>query len=162
MVDHALLHRMLDIPEEVDSPTHYQLLGVNPLRITPELVNDALRQRIAQLRRQVPGPQLLPMIAQFEKLLEEAAETLRDPEKREAYQNTLKGHARDRKRKLTDEQRAFLRRVRRIVQKALNEDGTLNAAKHPDLIDTLQRMKVPEKDIRYILAQIPKRGETAG
>lgn len=157
-MDRDLFHRLLNIPEDVESPTYYQLLDINPLQLTPELVKDALEQRKAQLRRQVPGPQFLPVIARFEKKLDEVAETLIDPEKRKAYQERLKGHGQHpTKRKLSDKQRQYLRRIRSIIQRSLNEDGTLNLAKRPDLIDTLKRMEVPERDIQYILDQIPRR-----
>lgn len=159
-MDRGLLHRLLNIPEAVESPTYYQLLDINPLQLTPESVREALEQRKAQLRRQIPGPQLLPVIAQIEKKLDEAAETLMDPQKRQAYQEQLKGHGGDHmKRQLSEKQRAYLQRIRRIIQRSLNEDGTLNLARRPDLIETLKRMEVPEKDIRYILAQIPQRGD---
>jgi hypothetical protein len=157
-MDRALFHRLLNIPEDVESPTYYQLLDINPLQSSPEVVREAVEQRKALLRRQIPGPQFLPVIARFEKELDKAAETLIDPDKRQAYHEHLKGHdGRHRKRTLTDKQRQYLQRIRSIIRRSLNEDGTLNLAKRPDLIDTLKRMDVPEKDIRYILEQIPKK-----
>lgn len=157
-MDRALFHRLLSLPKDVETPTYYQLLDINPMQITPEVVRAALEQRRAQLRRQITGPQLLPVIARFEKELDKAAETLIDPARRQAYHEHLKGHGdRHKKRELNDKQREYLRRIRKIIQRSLNEDGTLNLAKRPDLIDTLKRMDVPEKDIRYILAQIPQR-----
>ena len=82
-------HRWLGIPPEDQPPTHYRLLGLNLWESDPEVIRDAVEQRIAHVRTYQMGKH----VALSQKILNELAAAkvcLLLPDKRAQYDRALK------------------------------------------------------------------------
>jgi formylglycine-generating enzyme required for sulfatase activity len=82
-------HRWLGIPPEDQPPNHYRLLGLNPSESDREVIRDAADRQMAHVRTY----QLGPHSALSQRVLNElgaAAACLLDPQKKAAYDATLR------------------------------------------------------------------------
>src|SRR5262245_57714114 len=81
-------HKWLGIPPGQRPPTHYQLLGIAPTEVDPEVIREAAIRQTAHLRTYQAGPHA----ADCARLLTEVAQaktTLLDPAKRQPYDQRL-------------------------------------------------------------------------
>ena len=53
-------HRWLGIPPNEQPPHHYRLLGITAFETDPEVISDAVAQRIAHVRTHHLGPEAGP------------------------------------------------------------------------------------------------------
>jgi formylglycine-generating enzyme required for sulfatase activity len=85
-------HRWLGIPPAEQPPNHYRLLGLSQFETDPEVIRDAVFQRIAHVRTY----QLGPHSALSQKILNElgaAKACLLDPEAKAAYDKSLRAQS---------------------------------------------------------------------
>ncbi len=158
MIEWTFFYKLLGIPERFTEPTHYHLLGLDPKNCSPDAVDIALEERRKRLRQNIPGPQFIPLVMKFEQdQLVTAAEVLRDPRRREAYNAYLHEIIRQRKARLKAEQdrQRIMQVARSAIQVALNPDGTLDESKRPPLAQKLGELGVPPTEIEQALAGIP-------
>src|SRR6266446_6275034 len=81
-------HKWLGIPKDQRPPTYYQLLGVAPNEIDPEVIDEAAVRQTTHIRAYQIGPHA----AECTKLLNEIAQAklvLLNPAKRKAYDEQL-------------------------------------------------------------------------
>ncbi|MBN1845515.1 MAG: hypothetical protein JW810_07510 [Sedimentisphaerales bacterium] len=154
----TIFYRLLDLPEQIDDPTHYHLLGLDPDGCAPEVVDQALLERKKRLRQGIPGPHFIPLVLRFEsERLEPAAAVLRDPDARRRYNEQLRRQAsRGEAGWLKAERARVLRRAQELVTAALNPDGSLEDDKRPVLAGQLQQMGFSAGDIRVLFEGIPR------
>ena len=93
MIYGPAFYKLLGIPESVAEPTAYHLLALDQRMITERMVDEALAERKASLRQNIPGPRFIPIVAAIERELDAAAEILRDPQRRYEYNEKLLGRA---------------------------------------------------------------------
>ena len=157
MIEWTVFHRLLNIPETVIEPTYYDLLEIKPGDCTATNVARALRVRKKQLRQNIPGPSFIPLVLAFEaEQLELAAQTLSDPQTRQAYDTQLTGidTPADNLAVLA-QRRRMIQKGRKLVLQTLNSDGTLSEEKRPELAQQLAEMGFSQGDIRVLFQGIP-------
>ena len=80
MFEWTIFYRLLNLPDDVATPTYYHLLGLKPHSCTAEAVKNALQERKKRLRQNIPGPHFIPLVLRFEtEQLDPAAEILANP-----------------------------------------------------------------------------------
>ena len=147
-----LFYRVLGIGSDIIEPSYYHLLGIEPGKCTAEAVDAALVQRKMELRQNIPGRQFVPMVLKFEKeQLEPAAKVLRNDETREEYDAEL-----TRKVRKIKKNTRLIEKVRRVIIKAVGEDGTLDGAGCVALAEELRGIGIDEKNISKMLVRIPR------
>lgn len=143
---------MLGIGSDIIEPSYYHLLGIEPGKCTAKAVDAALIQRKMELRQNIPGRQFVPMVLKFEKeQLEPAAQVLRNDETREEYDAEL-----TRKVRKIKKNTRLIEKVRRVIIKAIGEDGTLDGAGRVALAEELRGIGIDEKNISKMLVRIPR------
>ena len=156
MIYGPAFYKLLGIPESVAEPTAYHLLGLDPRMVTEGAVDEALAARKAGLRRDIPGPQFVPIVAAIERELDVAAMILRDPRRRYEYNETLLGRAKAGKDEPTGEQRSrIVAECRQIVRSMVGHDGTLAMVRRDELAGRLHAAGMGEQDVRYVMEHIP-------
>lgn len=163
MIAWTPFYRMLGIPDDVVEPTLYQLLGLSdPRSLSPEMIDLSLQERRRQLRQGIPGPQFIPMMSRFEAELEQAADLLRDPRRREEYNRRLIERARLHRRTVQErtERQELVQRARKVIRKALNAKGALPGTRREELAGQLRELGVPDADVAEVLARIPTERKT--
>jgi len=162
MIHGPAFYKLLDIPESVTEPTAYHLLRIDPRLVSPALVDSALKERKLRLRRNIPGPQFIPIVSMIERELERAAEVLRDPRKRRAYDARLVGAGGPKRRERpARHRRKLVEACRRAVRETVDGDGCLADADRGRLAQRLSALGLPESDVRYVLERIPRQGGAA-
>lgn len=152
MLDNPIILKLLDIPEDIDEPNAYDLLGLTPDTVSDELVDYQLTERRKKLRQNIPGPQFIPIIAAFEKELVEAAEILRDEKRR--TQVDLEIEARAEQAKHEDRVAQLRRKVRTLIAAETDENGCLPDEKRAALQKKLESMGLT--NVAVILDKIPR------
>jgi len=157
MFEWTIFYRLLNLPDDVASPTYYHLLGLKPHSCTAEAVQNALQERKKRLRQNIPGPQFIPLVLRFEtEQLDPAAEVLVDPQKRAEYNEQLKEQAR---RGTADwvkaERNLVIQKARKLVLEHSNDDGTLDEEQRPLLAEKLIRLGFSPGDVRVLFEGIP-------
>jgi hypothetical protein len=162
MIHGPVFYKLLGIPESIEEPTAYHLLGLDPRVVTDALIDSALTERKLKLRQEIPGPQFIPIVERIEQELEEAAATLRDPRLRQAYNERLLENARLRKkRQETEERSRLVLACREVVRSMVDEDGCLSSGRRGELAGRLERLGLPADQVRYVLENIPLPPEEA-
>jgi hypothetical protein len=81
-------HKWLGIPKDQQPPTHYQLLGIAPTELDPEVIRGAAARQIAHVRTFQSGPHAVDC-ARILNELAEAKLVLLNPSRRAAYDDPL-------------------------------------------------------------------------
>jgi hypothetical protein len=157
MFEWTLFYRLLDLPDDLASPTHYDLLGLTPETCTPQTVQQALHERKNLLRQNIPDPQFIPLVLRFEsEQLEPAARVLADPQIRRQYDDQLKKQDRQSPADWINAERArVIQKARKLVLDHSSDDGTLDEQQKPILAEKLSRLGFSPGDIRVLFQGIP-------
>ncbi len=160
MFEWTIFYRLLNLPDDVASPTYYHLLGLKPQTCTAAAVQEALQERKKRLRQNIPGPQFIPLVLRFEtEQLEPAAEVLADPQKRAEYNEQLKEQARQGTADwVKSERNLVIQKARKLVHAHSNDDGTLDEEQRPLLAEKLIRLGFSAGDVRVLFEGIPTSG----
>jgi len=163
MNSRMLYTSLLGMPEDVEEPTAYQLLGITPEEATPERVAEALEERRQYARKNVPNPRLIPAVMLLETELQQAADILSDPKKRAAYDAK---HKIGRPTPETTDREARKNELRRFIRRQVKElsepDRTMTAANKEELARRLAAEGIAQKTIDRVLEQIPDAAESKG
>ena len=156
MLQWSFFYTILKIPDTVEDPTAYQLLSLDPGSIhSPKKIAQVLESQKRILRQHIPNPQFIPMLVTFETELDQAAVTLSDPAKREAYDRELLQQS------STEDSQAILNRkqsaakARKAVADALNDNGEIDDDKRDLLINQLKELGLQSSLIKQLLTRIP-------
>ncbi len=150
-----IFYRILGIAKHIIEPSYYHLLGIDRKNCTGETVKAALLARKNELRQNIPGPEFVPHIVEFEKKqLEPAAAILADDIKRAAYDKTLATRWEEIKHE-TQQRSELIEAVRIEIANAVNPQGTLNRKGRDALGEILKSMGVEANNISMILDRIP-------
>ena len=157
MAYHPMMYRLLGVADRGCEPTHYELLGLSPARCTAVDVEHRVNECRKRLRQSIPGPQFIPIIALWEQDLEQAAQALVDPRRRERYdsQRAPKDVSPNRASAAVPE-RVDPTAVRKTIESAVGSGGTLGDADRSTLADRLREIQVPEESIKSSIAEIPR------
>ena len=156
MNSRMLYTSLLGLPEDLEEPTLYQLLGITPEEATPERVAEALEERKQYARSNVPDPRLIPAVMVLETELQQAADVLSDPTKRTAYDAK---HKIGRPAPEPIDREARKNKLRRFIREQVKElsapDKTMTAANKEELARRLSAKGIAQKTIDHVLGQIP-------
>jgi hypothetical protein len=156
MIYGPAFYKLLGIPESVAEPTAYHLLALDPRMITERMVDEALAERKASLRQNIPGPQFIPIVAAIERELDAAAEILRDPRRRYEYNEKHLGRAKAAKDEPTVEERCrIVAKCHEIVRSMVGDDGMMSRTRRDELAGLLRGAGMAEQDVHYVLEHIP-------
>ncbi len=155
MIYGPAFYKLLDIPESVAEPTAYDLLALDAASATPARVDEALRQRKLALRRNIPGPQLIPVVSVIERELDKAADILRDPARRRRYDERLAGRRDAAEQPAAHDRRALVAACGRAVREAVDADGCLPPDRRSALEARLRELGLPAEDAAYVLGNLP-------
>jgi len=157
MFEWTIFYRLLNLPDDVATPTYYHLLGLKPHSCTAEAVQKALQERKKRLRQNIPGPQFIPLVLRFEtEQLDPAAEVLADPQKRAEYNEQLKEQARQGTADwVKAERNLVIQKARKLVLEHSNDDGTLDEEQRPPLAEKLILLGFSPGDVRVLFEGIP-------
>jgi len=157
MFEWTIFYRLLQLPDDVATPTYYHLLGLNPNSCTGPAVQEALQERKKRLRQNIPGPHFIPLVLRFEsEQLEPAAEVLADPKKRADYNEYLKTQAKQGNADWLKAERALvIKKARKVVVEHINDDGALDEEQRPVLAQKLIRLGFSQGDVRVLFEGIP-------
>ena len=157
MFEWTIFYRLLNLPDDVATPTYYHLLGLKPDSCSAETVQKALQERKKRLRQNIPGPHFIPLVLRFEtEQLEPAAEILADPQKRAEYNEQLKEQARQGNADWVKAERSrVIQKARKLVLEHSNDDGTLDEQQRPLLAEKLIRLGFSTGDVRVLFEGIP-------
>ena len=157
MIYGPAFYKLLQIPESVTDLTVYHLLDLKPRAVTPERLSESLRQRKRMLRRNIPGPQFIPIVSMIERELDRCAGILSDAAKRKEYDSQLVREARRRKQRTEQAQRAKLvAACRQAVRAMLKPDGSLDDDRRGQLVARLGELGLPDNQTEYVLQGIPR------
>ncbi|MGB2820149.1 MAG: hypothetical protein WBF17_04155, partial [Phycisphaerae bacterium] len=160
MIHGPAFYKLLGIPESVAEPTAYHLLKLDPRMVTRALVDSALKERKARLRQNIPGPQFIPIVSLIEQELDKAAAILRDPQRRQEYDDRLLRESR--KKRLTQDsqkRRKLVKACRETVRLMVDADGCLPDARRDELASRLDSLGLPDDQVRYVLDHIPRQAD---
>ena len=147
MIYGPAFYKLLGIPESVAEPTAYDLLALDQRMITERMVDEALAERKASLRQNIPGPRFIPIVAAIERELDAAAEILRDPRRRYEYNEKLLGRARAAKDEPTVEERCrIVAKCREIVRSMVGADGMMSRTRRDELAGLLRGAAAAEQE----------------
>ena len=150
MLEWTIIYRLLEIPAYITEPSYYDLLDLKPDQCTPENVVRAFANQRNKLRQNIPAPQFISLITNFEQQqLNPAAETLADPIRRALYNQQLAESRQELERK------KIASNARQIVSAALNPDSTLDMAGRPQLAEKLREAGLTDSDIKALFERIP-------
>ena len=158
MFQWAVFYKILEIPDEVEAPTAYQLLALDPQRAySSAQIQEALARTKKKLRQRLPGPQFIPILAAFEADLDRAGQRLASRSAGAAYDRKLKRRAArsSQERRSRARRRGIISAARKVVDSVLNEDGTLDAEKCRELREKLTGIGMREQEIKSLLNRIP-------
>jgi len=152
-----LRNRWLGLGNPEFEPTYYELLGLSRADVSPEAVDRALADRRVRIRRHIPGPKFFRVALVIERELEKAAEVLRNPETRRAYDAEVRRQAAE----LADAHRARrarhrLNRARRIIARYLGGRTELSAEKRALLGRDLLALGYTREQVHRFLEKIPE------
>ena len=158
MLQWAAFYKILDISDSVEDPTAYELFGLEP--DTPyslKQVDQALQETKKKLRHHLPSPQFIPILAAFEVELNKAAKLLSNPSDRKSYDKRLERTVArsDKEKRAKEKRQQLVRAVRKAVNAALNEDGTLDNNKRQLLTTKLANIGLSLLIIESLLKRIP-------
>ncbi|MBL7133598.1 MAG: hypothetical protein ISS78_05825, partial [Phycisphaerae bacterium] len=156
MIYGPAFYKLLGISETVVEPTAYHLLGLDPRMVTEDLIDQALGERKARLRQNIPGPQFIPIVSMIESELDAAADILRDPHRRLQYNEKLldRAGAGEAKAKGPD-RRKIVAECRSIVRSMVDAEGLLARSRREELAVRLRNAGMSADDVRYVLGHIP-------
>jgi hypothetical protein len=151
-VNYSLCLRVLGLSTtQADTPTHYDVLGLDASACTSENISGALASRRRQLRSRLAGPQFLSLVAAFEKnVLTVAANVLSNPDARRAYDESLVQHRRKQNAMAT-----LVTRARLAIHEALDAQHRLPDDRRDPLANSLLEIGIPTGDVETLLARIP-------
>jgi len=160
MIYGPAFYKLLGIPETVAELTAYHLLGLDPRMITEDLIDQAITERKARLRQNIPGPQFIPIVSMIESELEAAADVIRDPSRRLQYNKKLLDHTNAANANANamgkgSDRRKIVAECRSIVRSMVDSEGQLAMDGREKLAVRLRNAGMSADDVRYVLGHIP-------
>lgn len=158
MLQWAVFYKILEVPDSVEEPTAYQLLGIESGRpYTSQEVDHSLQKIKTRLRHRLPSPQFIPLLAAFEIELEKAAQLVATSSARKAYDRQLKHNARRsaKEGRAKEKRKELVAATRKAINVALNADGTLDDERRLLLAEELAEIGLGDQVVESLLERIP-------
>ena len=158
MLQWAVFYKILEVPDSVEEPTAYQLLGIEPGRpYAAQEVDHSLQQTKSRLRHRLPSPQFIPLLAAFEIELDKAAQLVATPSAQKSYDRQLKHNARRsaKEGRAKEKRKELVAATRKAINVALNTDGTLDDERRLLLAEELAEIGLGDQVVESLLERIP-------